>query len=385
LRADPKGATLRAVPKPLFDFAASFAALVLTIACGSSDHGVPTSTPTKCDNCGTTIDGQAPADFWAAVPACLREVTTIDGTNPYCYSAAWSPTADIALTGVAHEARLLSIDVANGALTQLATYDEQDGNLVLEWEESGKYALSAGSDLRLFAIDANAPSITSLATYSAGTGQIYAAQWSPDFTHALTAAEDGTIRLLDVDPAAPSLTERAIFSGHVGKAFDVSWAPDGKHAVSAGIDKTLRLLAVDTDRGQITELARVTDTDWESAARWGAGTPILSGTWGYRNALQVWSTPDDFSALDKTAEFVGQTPGVQVIEWSHDRTRLIAAEHDDTLHLFSRSGMTLTAIGTLPAHYSGVHSVGWSADGKSLLAASSHGDIVTLVDLTGCD
>jgi WD40 repeat protein len=341
--------------------------------------------PTLCANCDTTIDGQAPADFWAAVPACMRAVTTIDGNNPYCYSAAWSPTADIALTGVAHEARLLAIDVTNGTLTQIAKYDDQAGNLVLEWEQTGTYALSAGTDLRLFAVDASAPSIASLASYSGDTGQIYAVQWSPDFRHALTASEDGTVRLFDVDPLAPSLTERATFTGHVGKVVDVSWAPDGKHAVSAGYDKTLRVLAVDTEQGQISELARATDTDWESATRWGADTPILSGTWGYRNALQVWSTPSDFSSLEKIGEFVGQTPGVQVIEWNHDRTRLIAAEHEDTLHLFSRSGTTLEPIGTLPAHYTGVHSVGWSQDGKSLVAASSHGDIVTLVDLTGCD
>jgi WD40 repeat protein len=358
------------------------------LACGSSDQpsAAPSSQPSPCSNCDTTIDGLAPADFWAAVPACLREVTTLDGTNPYLYSAAWSPTADIALTGTIHEARLLSIDVANGALTQIGAFDAQAGNLVLEWEQTGSYALSAGTDLRLLAVDATGdPAITELAAYDAGTGQIYAVAWSPDFTNALIASEDGTIRLLAVKPEIPLLSERATFTGHVGKAFDVAWAPDGKHAVSAGLDKTLRLLAVDTVQGSISELARATDTDWESAARWGAETPILSGTWGYRNALQIWSTPSDFSALTKSAEFVGQTPGVQVIEWSRDRTRLITAEHDDTLHLFSRMDQTITAIGTLPAHYSGVHSVGWSPDGKSLVAASSHGDIVTLVDVSGCN
>jgi WD40 repeat protein len=357
-----------------------------------SDKREPQSAPsTACIACSSpdasVFDGAASAaDFWASLPTCLRAVTTSEGPNPYLYSVSWSPTADFVLAGTTDEVRMIQVDVPGGTLTQVANYTAQTGNLVLEWDQTGALALSAGQDLRLLAATVDPPSITELASYAGQTGQIYAVSWSPDFSHVLTASEDGTVRLLRVSSAPAALEEQAIFTGHVGKVFDVAWAPDGKHALSVGLDKSLRLLAVDTDQASISQLSLVRDTDWESAVSWGsAATPILSGTWGYRNALQVWSVPTDFSALVEQSELVGQTPGVQVIEWSRDRSRLIVAEHEDTLHLFSRNAMNITPLGTLGAHYTGVHSVAWSRDGNSLVVASSHGDIATLVDVSGCD
>ncbi len=355
----------------------------MAIACGSK--GAATE-PTACNDCTLITDAASATTFWAGVPQCLSAVTTLENTNPYLYTAKWSPVADFVLTGTTGALRMIQVDATAGTLTQVVSVAEP-GNIYVDWDKSGQFALSAGTDLRLLGIDVSPPSVTELASYQANTSllQLYDVKWSPDHHFALTGGEDGAVRLLQVDTAPPALTQTAVFTGHSGKVFGVAWAPDGEHALSVGEDKTLRLLAVDTSAGSISELASRADSEWESAVAWGsADTPVLSGTWGTRNAVQLWSVPTDFSALDRTLEIPGQTPGVQVLEWSWDRTRLITAEHEDTLHLFTRNGLSITAIGTLGSHYTGVHAVAWSPDGNSLVMASSHGDILTLVDVRSC-
>jgi len=356
---------------------------LLAVACGSK--GASTE-PAPCDDCTLITDAASAATFWAAVPACLSAVTTLENTNPYLYTAKWSPVADFVLAGTTGALRMIQVDAAAGTLTQLVSF-AQPGNIYVDWDKSGQFALSAGTDVRLLAIGASPPSVTELASYQANTSlpQLYDVKWSPDNHFLLTGGQDGAVRLLQVDSATPALAQLAVFTGHVGKVYGVAWAPDGQHALSAGADGTLRLLAVDTSAGSISQLAISTTTEWESAVAWGSvDTPVLSGTWGTRNAVQLWSVPPDFSALDRTLEIPGQTPGVQVLEWSWDRTQLITAEHEDTLHLFTRNGMSITAIGTLGSHYTGVHAVAWSRDGNALVMASSHGDILTLVDVSGC-
>jgi WD40 repeat protein len=362
----------------------AIATACLAIACGSKGAA---SESTACDDCTLITDAASATTFWASVPQCLSAVTTLENTNPYLYTAKWSPVADFVLTGTTGALRLIQVDTMAGTLNQVVSFT-QPGNIYVDWDKSGQLALSAGTDVRLLGIGVSPPSVTELASFQANTSQLqlYDVKWSPDNQFALTAGEDGAVRLLQVDVATPALTQTAVFTGHVGKVFGVTWAPDGQHALSVGEDKTLRLLAVDTNAGSISELASAQDFEWESAVAWGsADTPVLSGTWGIRNAVQLWSVPADFSALDRTLEIPGQTPGVQVLEWSWDRTQLITAEHEDTLHLFTRNGMSITAIGTLGSHYTGVHAVAWSPDGNSLVVASSHGDILTLVDVRGCN
>ncbi|HWZ88976.1 MAG TPA: WD40 repeat domain-containing protein [Polyangiaceae bacterium] len=363
------------------------ACALCVVACGS-DRAQPKSGNTACAGCaGSAGGGDAGAsDPFANVPACLHVITTIEGTNPYLYTVSWSPNSDFVLSGTSGEVRLTEVDTAAGSLTQVAATSAQPNQTYVQFSPDGQFALSASTDVRLLAIGTAPPSISGLALYDGNMGHSYALAWSPDGSHALIGCEDGTVRLLRVHTDTPGLEERAIFAGHTDRVFGVAWSPDGSHALSVGIDRSVRLLAVDLDAPSVTELASATDTDWESVVSWGSNdTPVLSGTWGYRNALQTWTIAPDFTSITLKSERLGQTPGMQVIEWSRDRARLITAEHEDTLHLFSRSQMDLNPIGVLGAHYTGVHAVAWSPDDAFLAVASSHGDILSLVDVRGCN
>jgi WD40 repeat protein len=316
----------------------------------------------------------------------MEPVATRDGPNEYTYSSQWSPIDDYILSGSVRELRLLHFDRAAGTLEQVADYTDQAQGIYVAWSHDGRFALSVSTDVRLLAISRDPPAITQLARYTGHRGDIYAVHWSPDGHHALTTSKDSTLRLLAVDGDAARLEQRAVYWGHAGKVLGVAWSADGKNALSIGEDGTVRLLSVDPEAGGLVLLSKVWNDDQESAVSWPApGRPVLTGTWGVRNVVQVWTIDPDRGTLTLQGEMTSHPSGLDVLEWSRDGQRLATAGHDDTLRLFAIQSDGVRQFAMLAGHTTGVHDVSWSPDDSYVALTSSHGDRVSILDMHGCD
>jgi WD40 repeat protein len=319
--------------------------------------------------------------------SCLRQSGSFIGPNDFGYTADWSPTNDYLLAGTMGLLRLLAVDTEAETIVEVATFKQPPVQVYAEWSPDGRYALSAGADVRLIQVVGDPPAIAEVARYTGHTDSIVAITWSPDGHTALTASKDETVRLLAVDGDRHLLEERAIFHGHVGEVFAVAWSPDGRNALSMGKDRTMRLLAVDVAAGALTELASVSDVDWETAVAWAAGDrPVLSGDWGVLNQVEMWSIDAaDSKLVSKGVLTSFDLVGAQVLEWNRAGNLLTAAGHDDNvLQLFSYANRRFTGIGSLTNWQHGVHAASWSRDGNFIAIAAAYTEHVMLLDVRDC-
>jgi WD40 repeat protein len=318
---------------------------------------------------------------------CLRQTGSFVGPNDFGYTADWSPTNDYLLAGTMGLLRLLAVDTAAETIREVAMFEQPPVQVYAKWSPDGRYALSAGKDLRLIRVSGDPPVIAELAHYTGHTDSIVALAWSPDGHMALTASKDETVRLLAVDGDKALLEERAVFHGHVGEVFAVAWSPDARNALSTGKDRTMRLLSVDSVAGTLTEVTSVTDVDWETAVAWAAGDrPVLSGDWGVLNQVEMWSVDASGRSLVSHGILTNfDVVGAQVLEWNRAGSALAAAGHDDSsLQLFSYRNRRFTAIGSLTHWSHGVHAASWSRDGNYLAIAAAYSEHVLLLDVRDC-
>lgn len=327
------------------------------------------------------------ADGQGAEAGCLAEVARLDGPRSYVYSVTWSPVDDLVLAGTDGELRLLEVDTEAWTLRVAATLPDRAMAAVTRWSADGRRALSAGRELKLLEVQRDPPALRQLAAYAGSRGTIYGMDLSADGTRVITGEHGGAVRVFAVDLASGTLTERASFLGHTGKVFGVAWSPDGRHAASVGEDGSVRLLEVNLDQepASVTQLAVQDDVDMENAVCWArSGNPLLTGTWWDRHVVQVWTVDPEAGTLELESEFVDHATGVDVMEWSRDRRRIVTAGHDDTMRLSLFDGAALTTMNVLEDHDSGIHSASWSRDESFMVTASSMVDRVALIDMRAC-
>ena len=347
---------------------------------GSADAGTDAAIVEYSDLPYTSSGPPEPSD-------CLRRAGTFVGPNDTGYTAQWSPTADYLLAGTLGALRLLAVNLDAESVEEVATFNHPEVQVYGQWSPDGKYAVSAGQDVRLIRIDVEPPTITEVARYTGHTQAVIAVAWSPDGQSLLTAAKDGTVRVLAVDREWGSLEERALSDAHVGRVFAVSWSPDGRHVLSMGEDQTMRLLALDAEAGTLTELTHVDGADWENSVAWAAGDrPVLSGDWGLLNQVEMWSVDVAGGTLSSQGVLTQfDHVGVQVLEWNAKGTLLAAAAHDDNrLQLFSYAKHHFEGLGSLTGWLYGVHAASWSRAGTHLAIAAAYGERVTILDVRDC-
>jgi WD40 repeat protein len=318
---------------------------------------------------------------------CLRQVASFVGPEDYVYTTDWSPRSDLLLAGTIGSMRVLAVDLVRETIDEVITYSQPDSQVYVQWAPDGRYAVSAGVDVRLLRIDSDPVKISDVARYDGHSDPIIAVAWSRDGQYVLTGAKDETVRVLAVDRDHGLLEERAVFHGHKGRVFSVAWSPNGRNAVSAGEDGTLRVLAFDADSGKLSELAQSRSVDWKNTVTWGDGDrPVLSGDWGLFNRAQMWSVDlvaGEIIARGQLTDF--DRVGAQVLEWNPTGSALAAAAHDDNgLQLFSYAQKHFTGRGTLKDWHYGVHAATWSPDSTHIAFASAFGERITLLDVRRC-
>ncbi len=258
---------------------------------------------------------------------------------------------------------------------------------VTRWSADGGHIVSAGLELKLTEVQRDPPALRQLAAFAGNQGPFHAMDLSADGLHVITGERSAAVRVFAVNVAAGTLTEQARFDGHAAAVFGVAWSPDGRHAASVSEDGTVRILAVDHDADPvtITQLAVWQDADLENSVRWArSGTPLLTGTWWRRHVIQVWNVNVNAGTLELQSEFFDHTSGINTMEWSGDRQRIVTGGHDDTMRLLAFDGAALTNMAVLEDHDSGVHSVAWSRDEAYMVMASSMVDRIALIDMRAC-
>jgi len=191
----------------------------------------------------------------------------------------------------------------------------------------------------------------------AGHGDIVeSAVYSPDGTRIVTASDDGTARIWDVRTGAVL----NVLSGHGSTINSAGYSPDGTRIVTASADKTVRVW----DAGTGAPLA-VLSGHLDSAlyaAYSPDGTRIVSAS--YDATARIWNA----RTYAQVAILTGHRGYIESAAYSPDNKRIATASADKTVRIWdAHTGRQLTV---LTGHRDPVYSVAYSVDGTFIVTAS---------------
>jgi WD40 repeat protein/energy-coupling factor transporter ATP-binding protein EcfA2 len=149
--------------------------------------------------------------------------------------------------------------------------------------------------------------------------------------------------------------------GHNGDVNSVSFSPDGKTLASGSGDKTIKLWNVETGQ-EICTLSGPNDIVW-SVSFSPDGKTLVSGSWD--NTIKLWNVETG----QEIRTLTGHNSGVLSVSFSPDGKTLATGSGDDTIKLWNVE--TGQEICTLTGHNDPVNSVSFSPDGKTLATGSS--------------
>jgi WD40 repeat protein len=188
--------------------------------------------------------------------------------------------------------------------------------------------------------------------------RVFAAAFSGDGTHIVSAGEDRTARLWD----AQTGQEIRAFQGHQGLVRAVAFSPDGQAVVTASDDRSARVWAVPT--GQVQ--ANLT----------GHHGPVTTATF-HPDGTQVLTSSTDGTARlwDRRtgallATLNGHAGGVWASTWDAQGQRVLTASDDATARIWQWDGHTATLAFELKGHAGPIRSAVFSPDGQWVATAS---------------
>ena len=199
--------------------------------------------------------------------------------------------------------------------------------------------------------------------------------WSPDSSQLAWVRDDQTIDIWDLQTRQTIKT----LKGHGDQVVAALWSPDGKRLASASLDKTVRVWDVTTGRETVPPLQHPGAAHWLAWSR--DGREIASST-----AIHAWSLSSqqprpDGGQVDET-KFWDATTGKQVralrgwaaLGWSPDGKRVVATggSAPPLMLVDIASGKSVGELGEMEQQrfVSGSknlvsrHWVQWSPDGK---------------------
>ena len=231
-----------------------------------------------------------------------------------------------------------------------------------------------------------------LHTIEGHTGGVVVAQWSRDGKFLATGSADKTARIWDAATAKPVRT----LGGHDAGVAALAWSPDGKIATGSG--KLVRIFAANSDKLLQTTAGHthpVTALAWSrdgktlasgSADRnviiWNqeTGKPIktleavhdvqtviispdgrLIASGGSDEVLRIFNIAS--GKLLHSFETGGSPPNVAALAFSSDSTLIASGRSNHTMQIWSlKTGQIVHSVQTMAP----VHSVAWTADGKTV-------------------
>ncbi len=153
------------------------------------------------------------------------------------------------------------------------------------------------------------------------TGEVHAADFSPDGKLLATAGEDRTARLWDT----ATHKERAVLKGHTDGVVSVAFSPDGAVLASGGKDSAVRLWDVATGR----ELRKLEGEDVPWCLAFSPdGKTLAAGQ--NANTVAVW----DVARGKRAATLKGHTGPVRAVSFSRDGKALASGGDDHIVRLW---------------------------------------------------
>ncbi|WP_017306647.1 AAA-like domain-containing protein [Spirulina subsalsa] len=194
-----------------------------------------------------------------------------------------------------------------------------------------------------------------LAVLTGHSGGVYAAQFSPDGQRIVTASDDGTARLWNQEGE-----ELAVLTGYSGGVYAAQFSPDGQRIVTASDDGTARLW---NQEGK--ELAVLT----------GHSEGVMSAQFSPDGQRIVTASEDNTARLwnqegKELAVLTGHSEGVMSAQFSPDGQRIVTASWDGTARLWNQEGEELAV---LTGYSGGVYAAQFSPDGQRIVTASDDG------------
>ena len=187
-------------------------------------------------------------------------------------------------------------------------------------------------------------------TLTGHTSGVTSVAFSPDGGTLASRSWDNTVHLWNVATG----TVQQTVTGHTAGVYSVAFSPDGQTLASGSYDNTIRLWDVATGE------TRHTDAGSGRVAFSADGTTLVS------NSLRFW----DVATGEALQPLTGHTSGVYSVAFSPDGRTLAGGSYDNTIRLWDAA--TGEPIHTLTGHTRGVFSVAFSADGTILASCAGN-------------
>jgi WD40 repeat protein/DNA-binding SARP family transcriptional activator len=327
-----------------------------------------------------------------------RRVAEVGGLMP-SFATSFSPDGR-RLAIATFDAAAVVVDASSGR--RLAALAGQDGVSDVDWSPDGRWIATSGFDatVRIW----RARTGRTRFTLTGHQADVVAADWSADSRLLATGSRDGTARVWSVGrDEARELVSLA--AQERGGGLWVAFSPDGERLMTG--DEGITAVKVwDIGRSGTAEWANVGVARGEFAGVAFApdGSAVVTGdsdgsvgVWQVRagnrasilHGLRAAPLALDVSHVGLVAAADGETvrawdlargaerfalamPGAVDVDWSHDGAQLAIAAGNGEVHVVSREGVRITAVGGDPQRR--ITAVSFSPDGRLLAVAGTSSD-----------